>query len=76
MHGNVSEWCWDWLGNAYETEAMIALMGVYVYPKSNRVCRGGSWDSNDRYLRSAFRDGNSPSYRLNRIGFRLLRSSL
>ncbi|MBT3786669.1 SUMF1/EgtB/PvdO family nonheme iron enzyme, partial [bacterium] len=40
---------------------------------SFRVVRGGSWYDYARGLRSAFRYGFSPDYRLNVLGFRLLR---
>ena len=36
-----------------------------------RVLRGGSWDDQPRFVRSADRNGDGPGYRLNRVGFRL-----
>jgi hypothetical protein len=38
---------------------------------SYRVYRGGSWILSARYCRSAYRNGNVPSHRLNYLGFRL-----
>ena len=70
MHGNVSEWCWDWYW-AYPRGEQTDPTG----PASGytRVVRGGSWEDGGRYLRSAFRGGNDPSYRSFSSGFRLVR---
>ena len=39
-----------------------------------RVLRGGSWNSNAEYCRSAFRNSSGPSIRNNNIGFRAVRA--
>ncbi len=41
---------------------------------SNRVNRGGSWKSNARNVRAAYRNPNDPSNRWNNLGFRLARA--
>lgn len=41
---------------------------------SNRVIRGGSWNSNARNVRAAYRNHNDPSNRWNNLGFRLARA--
>ncbi|GHV96065.1 hypothetical protein AGMMS50293_23850 [Spirochaetia bacterium] len=72
MHGNVWEWCWDWYGaygagpDANPTGADFNILRVY---------RGGSWFSSGWILRSAQRDGISPSSRYGDIGFRLVRAA-
>ena len=40
MHGNVLEWCWDWLGD-YSGEAQTDPQGPSA--GTRRVYRGGSW---------------------------------
>ena len=72
MHGNVSEWCWywDWSGSyssGSQTDPTGASSG------SNRVYRGGSWGSGAWLVRSAYRDGFTPTTRGNLLGFRVLR---
>jgi formylglycine-generating enzyme required for sulfatase activity len=68
MHGNVWEWCSDGerdYKNISETDPVGPTnSGV------NRVDRGGGWNSSARLCRAAHRDGISPSYRLNSLGFR------
>jgi formylglycine-generating enzyme required for sulfatase activity len=72
MHGNVWEWCWDWSAS-YSCEAQTNPDGAVL--SAYRVLRGGSWDDDGQYLRSAFRlNYASPSSRYNILGFRLVRS--
>ncbi|MCP4107211.1 MAG: SUMF1/EgtB/PvdO family nonheme iron enzyme [Desulfobacteraceae bacterium] len=47
-----------------------------VLRSSNRVNRGGGWNSNARNCRSANRNRNSPGNRNNNLGFRLALSHL
>jgi len=68
MHGNVWEWCWDWYGD-YASGAQTDPRGVSS--GFNRVLRGGSWGNYGQYLRSACRDGFTPSSSLSHGGFRL-----
>jgi len=74
MHGNLWEWCQDWLGD-YAAGEQVNPGG----PDSGqfRVLRGGSWDDDGSYCRSADRGGLTPGltpdYRGVNSGFRLAR---
>jgi formylglycine-generating enzyme required for sulfatase activity len=69
MHGNVWQWCQDWLGD-YPQKDVVDPQGPDAGGKG-RVLRGGSWGSNPRLCRSAFRGGNGPEGRGDTFGFRL-----
>jgi sulfatase modifying factor 1 len=70
MHGNVWEWCQDWLGE-YPVEPVIDPFGPNT--GRNRVCRGGSWYSSGWYCRSASRIRVVSGFRCFWLGFRLAR---
>ncbi|GHV94006.1 hypothetical protein AGMMS50293_03260 [Spirochaetia bacterium] len=72
MHGNVYEWCWDWMGD-YSSRAQTDPAGSLS--GSTRVRRSGSWNASGQYLRSANRGAYSPSDQDGGIGFRLVRSA-
>lgn len=69
MHGNVMEWCQDWLGT-YSTEAMTDPKG----PQSGtaKVVRGGGWTSYAYDSRSAKRLNRNPHESYSNMGFRLV----
>ncbi|MDO4557636.1 MAG: SUMF1/EgtB/PvdO family nonheme iron enzyme, partial [Planctomycetia bacterium] len=68
IHGNVLEWCSDWYGD-YPYDRVTDPEGPSS--GSKRVIRGGGWDHDVAGCRSAFRDGDVPSYRSNDLGLRL-----
>ena len=67
MHGNLLEWCRDWYG-AYPSGPVMDPTG----PSSGvrRVLRGGSWRSDARGCRSAFRGSLDSAFR-HAYGFRV-----
>jgi len=72
MHGNVWERCQDRYAEEYyagspPSDPPGATEGTL------RVLRGGTWECFPRYCRSALRYGGSASYRLNNLGFRVVR---
>ena len=73
MHGNVMEWCQDWYGD-YPSRSTTDPTGATS--GSDRVFRGGGWLLIARYCRSADRNGFTPVSRSDRLGFRVLRSSI
>jgi len=84
MHGNVLEWCRDGYDGAQLPGGTDPLgptwgrMGPSPGPSSGsyRVYRGGGWNFDAGYCRSAYRGGNSPDGRFSVLGFRVLRSSI
>ncbi|MDR1519982.1 MAG: SUMF1/EgtB/PvdO family nonheme iron enzyme [Planctomycetota bacterium] len=69
MHGNVWEWCSDWVGK-YDLANRIDPHGVAN--GSGRVLRGGCCFNNAGFCRSALRYGGDPGYRVSFNGFRVV----
>lgn len=67
MHGNVFEWCWDW----YVAYPSDTEPGPWALTGSKRVMRGGSWGTNARHCRSAYRSYAGPDSTSRNSGFRL-----
>jgi len=75
MHGNVCEWCQDWLdGDYYSVSPSVDPTGPSTgVVHMSRVLRGGDLASNAPIVRSASRGGSLPGFRDYFIGARLLR---
>ena len=76
MLGNVYEWCQDEWHDSYEgapddgSAWLGQSSGQDKEGRADRVFRGGSWDLNAQYVRSAFRRRYEPSRRNFILGFR------
>jgi len=69
MHGNIFEWCSDWLGDL-DTKAQTNPQGP---SEGNRkVMRGGCYASSAKYCRSAYRSSGYPNQRDYCFGFRVV----
>jgi hypothetical protein len=67
MHGNVEQWCHDWYGpypQGHRTDPVGRVTGDF------RVTRGGSHNTDVRFLRSANRSATLPEDKHWLIGFR------
>ena len=72
MHGNVSEWCFDYYGD-YDTRNATNPAGAIS--GSLRVNRGGGYNDFGKHLRSAYRSATNPMDRDQNLGFRIARNS-
>lgn len=73
VHGNVWEWVWDCYHGSYAgapTDGSAWASGDC----GSRVVRGGSWNSDPRFLRAALRYWYPSDYRISFLGFRLART--
>lgn len=68
MSGNVYEWCQNWYGD-YSSSAQTNPAGPTS--GSDRVYRGGGWDSYAAGCRTAYRSFNTPTYTSYFLGLRL-----
>lgn len=71
MHGNVSEWCWDWYGT-YDNQDAIDPSGPTTGWR--RVIRGGDYLRATRRIRSAKREAGLPFNEGDFRGFRIVQT--
>jgi formylglycine-generating enzyme required for sulfatase activity len=74
MHGNVWEWVWGCYAADYGGTAGTVTDPSGAASVSDRVRRGGSWNSVGQDLRSAFRANSIPTDQSFYFGFRVVRS--
>ncbi len=73
VHGNAWSWTEDCFVDSYKNaprDGSAVTTGDCIF----RVLRGGSWNNNQRDLRSAFRNVYRPGDRNDDLGFRLART--
>jgi hypothetical protein len=73
MHGNVSEWCWDWYNNNLPSGVQIDPTGPIT--GTVRVIRGGNYGSAKDNLRSSAQENLSPTFSSFSTGFRVARNA-
>jgi formylglycine-generating enzyme required for sulfatase activity len=85
MHGNVYEWCWDYIWEDAEDNELHPYINYYItHPGpitdplgqdigDRKVERGGSWNVWAIRLRSAWRERARPVSRSFEVGFRVVR---
>jgi formylglycine-generating enzyme required for sulfatase activity len=73
MHGNVWEWCQDDWHRNYKGALIDGSAWLNNKEDNNdKLLRGGSWDNNPDYCRSASRNSHLLDYFYNNIGFRVV----
>ncbi|MDO4960346.1 MAG: flavodoxin [Eubacteriales bacterium] len=73
MHGNVSEWVWDYYGT-YDEATSSNPTGADT--GSMRVYRGGGWNDFAKNIRSAYRAALDKDKGMFNIGIRLVRNAV
>ncbi len=71
MHGNVWEWVEDDYHDNYEDAPVDGSAWIYEPRGVYRIMRGGSWDYDAQYCRSAYRHWAGPDAHYNDDGFRV-----
>jgi len=69
MHGNLYEWCHDWIGGYSTTSTQVDPKGGQS--GATRVLRGGSWSYDSADCRLASRSTYDPTFRRSGNGLRL-----
>jgi len=77
MHGNVWEWCWDYVtygGDNYYVNPATDTNPLGLGSGNRRAERGGSWKSPAYRVTSSYRERYQPQNSGNDLGFRVIRT--
>ncbi|MDL2355462.1 MAG: formylglycine-generating enzyme family protein, partial [Pseudomonadota bacterium] len=74
MHGNVWEWVQDVVHDNYDGAPNTGRAWEEGGDQGRRILRGGAWQYNPRYLRSAVRNGSAAALSNGIVGFRVARN--
>lgn len=73
MHGNVREWCLDHWHENYQGVSSDGSAWISSDKRElGRVIRGGSWNADARFCRSAYRSWDYPNFTILNLGFRVV----
>jgi formylglycine-generating enzyme required for sulfatase activity/uncharacterized caspase-like protein len=72
MHGNVYEWCLDWYDEDYYRKSDKTKDPRGPSTGRERVCRGGAWNTMERFCRAAYRSYGKPNEGSRSDGFRVV----
>jgi formylglycine-generating enzyme required for sulfatase activity len=75
MHGNVWEWCQDYAHSDYVGAPTDGSAWDYPFIDA-RMNRGGSWQLDANFVRSAYRRNDPPLTKAAWIGFRIVREAI
>ncbi len=75
MHGNVFEWCLDHWHPSYEGAPTDGSAWIIDRDEGRRIVRGGSWESDPGYCRSAYRNWDAHALRYSYLGLRIVCAS-
>ena len=74
MHGNVWEWCSDRYDEKYYQYSPIINPQCLEEPTNDRIYRGGSWFSEEKKCRAAYRGHKHAKIRNDNVGLRIVMS--
>jgi formylglycine-generating enzyme required for sulfatase activity len=72
MHGNIWEWCQDAWHDSYEKAPADGTARMSENDNNYPLLRGGSWDNDPRFCRSAFRYRHARVSWNDNVGFRVV----